>query len=200
MADLDQVILSRRSVRRYTSEPVPAEVTEQLLRAAMWAPSAHNCQPWRWVVITSPDVKARLAQAMGERLRADRRADGDAPDLVEAALRRSYTRLTTAPTVIVACSSLNGVEPKPGSRMWRFEQAMAMQGVAAAIDHLLLAAQAMGLGACWVCAPLFCPEAVSQALALPGDWEAQALVTLGYPAEVKEPAPRRPLAETVLFR
>jgi coenzyme F420-0:L-glutamate ligase/coenzyme F420-1:gamma-L-glutamate ligase len=72
--------------------------------------------------------------------------------------------------------------------------------VAAAIDHLLLAAQAMGLGACWVCAPLFCPDAVGQALALPGDWEAQALLTLGYPAEVKEPAPRRPLAETVVYR
>jgi coenzyme F420-0:L-glutamate ligase / coenzyme F420-1:gamma-L-glutamate ligase len=200
MADLEQVIQSRRSIRRYTGEPVAAEVIEQLLRTAMWAPSAHNRQPWRWVVVSSPETKARLARAMGERLRADRRADGDASELIEAALARSYARLTTAPVLIVACSTLAGIEAAPGSRVWRAEHAMAMQSVAAAIDSLLLAAEARGLGACWVCAPLFCPEAVRETLALPDDWEAQALVTLGQPAEAKAPSPRRPLAETVLYR
>ena len=200
MADLSHVIQSRRSVRRYTAEPVPVEVVEELLRAAMWAPSAHNCQPWRWVIVTTPETKVRLARAMGEQMRADRLAGGDPPEAIEAALARSYARLTGAPALVVACSVLTGVDAAPGSRVWHFEKLMAMQSVAAAVDHLLLAAEGAGLGACWVCAPLFCPEAVRQALALPGDWEAEALVTLGHPAEVKEPAPRGPWAETVLYR
>jgi coenzyme F420-0:L-glutamate ligase/coenzyme F420-1:gamma-L-glutamate ligase len=200
MADLQQVILARRSVRHYTAEPVSADVIEELLRAAMWAPSAHNCQPWRWVVVTRPETQARLARAMGEQMRADRLADGDAPGVIEAALARSYSRLTGAAALIVACCVLSGVEAPPGSRVWRAEKAMAMQSVAAAVDHLLLAAQEAGLAACWMCAPLFCPAAVRQALALPEDWDAEALVTLGHPAEAKEAAPRRPWAETVLYR
>ncbi len=77
---------------------------------------------------------------------------------------------------------------------------MAMQSVAAAIENLLLAAQAAGLGACWICAPLFCPEAVREALALPEDWEAQALVTLGFAAETKAPQPRLSMDQVVVYR
>ena len=198
--DFEAVLRSRRSIRRYTGEPVPAEVVESLLRAAMWAPSAHGRQPWRWVVVTEPEAKDRLARAMGARLRADRLAEGDAPEAIEAVLARSYGRLTAAPVLVVACSTLAGLEIAPGSRQWRAEQAMAMQSVAAAIENLLLAAQAAGLGACWICAPLFCPEAVREALALPEDWEAQALVTLGFAAETKAPSPRLSMDQVVVYR
>lgn len=200
MSDLHQAILARRSIRQYTAQPVSREMIDQLLSAAMWAPSAHNRQMWRWAVVLAPEAKAQLAHTMGQRLRADRLAEGEAPESVEKGLARAYTRLTTAPALIVACSTMAEVEEAPGSRVWQAKYAMAMQSVAAAIQNLLLAAQAAGLGACWLCAPLFCPEAVRQALDLPADWEAQALITLGYPAEAKEPLPRRPAAETVVYR
>ncbi len=198
--DFEAVLRSRRSIRRYTGESVPAEVIEGLLRAAMWAPSAHGRQPWRWVVVTDLEAKQRLARAMGERLRADRLAEGDAPEAIETTLARSYGRLTSAPVLVVACCTLAGLEMAPGSRQWQGERAMAMQSVAAAIENLLLAARAAGLGACWICAPLFCPEAVREALALPEDWEAQALVTLGFAAETKTPSPRLPVEQVVLYR
>ncbi len=198
--DFEAVLRSRRSIRRYTGESVPAEVIEGLLRAAMWAPSAHGRQPWRWVVVTDFEAKQRLARAMGARLRADRLAEGEAPEAIETTLARSYSRLTSAPALVVACSTLAGLEIAPGSRQWQGERAMAMQSVAAAIENLLLAARAAGLGACWICAPLFCPEAVREALALPEDWEAQALVTLGFAAETKTPSPRLPMELVVLYR
>ena len=78
------------------------------------------------------------------------------------------------------------------------EHLMAVQSVAMAVQNLLLAAHAEGLGACWMCAPLFCPDVVAQALALPTEWQAQALVTLGYPASAGKPPVRRPLAESVV--
>ena len=70
--DFEEILQARRSIRRYTGEAVPIETIEKLLRAAMWAPSAHGRQPWRWVVVTEPEAKDRLARAMGARLRADR--------------------------------------------------------------------------------------------------------------------------------
>jgi len=63
------------------------------------------------------------------------------------------------------------------------EYLMATQSVAMAVQNMLLAAHASGLGACWMCAPLFVPETVREVLQLDADWEPQALITLGYAAE-----------------
>jgi nitroreductase len=78
------LIRSRRSIRRYRPDPVPRETIERLLEAAMWAPSAHNRQPWRVAVITPLETRRRLATAMGDRLWADRARDGDPPDAIDA--------------------------------------------------------------------------------------------------------------------
>jgi coenzyme F420-0:L-glutamate ligase / coenzyme F420-1:gamma-L-glutamate ligase len=198
--DFDEVLHSRRSIRRYTGQALPTEALEALLAAAMQAPSAHDRQPWRWVGITAFETKDRLARAMGARLRVDRLAEGDASEEIDAALTRSYGRITGAPALVVACSTMAGVDLAPGSRRWVAEHAMAMQSVAAAVENLLLAAQAAGLGACWMCAPLYCPDTVRMALDLPGDWEPQALITLGYPAEAKEPSPHLSLDKVVVYR
>jgi len=96
---LFDLIRGRRSIRRYTPEAIPKEVILHLIEAATWAPSAHNRQPWRFVAITQPEVKERLARAMGNRLRADRTADGDDPDAIERDVARSYARLTGAPVL-----------------------------------------------------------------------------------------------------
>src|SRR5512143_2399384 len=108
--NFEEVLQTRRSIRRYTGQPVPVETIEKLLKAAMWAPSAHGAQPWRWVVVTTLNVKDRLAQTMGARLRADRLAGGDVPEVVEAAVARSYQRLTAAPALVVACSTLASLD------------------------------------------------------------------------------------------
>ena len=76
---------------------------------------------------------------------------------------------------------------------------MAAQSTALAAQNLLLAAHDAGLGACWMCAPLFCPDVVSTQLDLPADWEPQALLTLGYPDEQKQ-STRQPLETRVVWR
>lgn len=195
--DVFAAIQERRSIRRYTGQPVPGAVVERLLTAATWAPSAHNRQPWRFAVVTAEAPKARLARMMGDQLRADRLADGDSPPVVEQDAARSYTRLTTAPVVIVACLTLGDMDSYPDARRRQAEHLMAVQSVAMALQNLLLAAHAEGLGACWMCAPLFCPEVVRGALSLPTGWDAQALVTLGYPANAGKPPVRRALADVV---
>lgn len=79
------------------------------------------------------------------------------------------------------------------------EWQMAVQSTALALGQLLLAAHHEGLAACWLCAPLFAPEVVREVLTLPEDWEPQALITLGYAAEVRK-SQRKPLEEVVLWR
>jgi nitroreductase len=76
---------------------------------------------------------------------------------------------------------------------------MAVQSTAMATQNLLLAAHAEGLGACWMCAPLFCPETVRAALLRPADWHPQGLITLGYPEQAGKARGRKPLADILLF-
>jgi nitroreductase len=82
------------------------------------------------------------------------------------------------------------------------ERIMAVQSVAMSVQNLLLAAYDEGLGACWMCAPLFCPDVVRAALNLDDALQPQALVTLGHPAtgEPRRPATRHPLETRVIWR
>jgi coenzyme F420-0:L-glutamate ligase/coenzyme F420-1:gamma-L-glutamate ligase len=196
---LERIIRQRRSIRRYTDQAIPQEVLEELLEAATWAPSAHNRQPWRFCVVTSAEVKTRLSEAMGEQWRADLSADNADPAFIERRVAISHARLTGAAALVIACLTMRDMDHYPDAARARAEWVMAAQSVALACQNLLLAAEAHGLGACWMCAPLFVPELVQRVLELPADWEPQALITLGYPAESKQKE-REPLASRVLWR
>jgi coenzyme F420-0:L-glutamate ligase/coenzyme F420-1:gamma-L-glutamate ligase len=190
-------IHERRSIRRYRPEPLPDRLIKRLLDAACHAPSAHNRQPWRFVLLCDFERKERLATAMGARLHADRTTDGDPQEAIEADAARSLARITTAPAVVVACLTLAEMDRYPDARRTAAERLMAVQSTAMAVQNLLLLAHAEGLGACWMCAPLFCPDSVTTALELPPDWEPQGLITLGYPATPGRQRARRVLAEIV---
>lgn len=196
---IGDILRARRSIRRYTDQPVPRDLLIHLLDAAIWAPSAHNRQPWRFAVTDSADSKERLARAMGARLRRDLEADGVAEDVIAADTGRSYARITGAAALVVLCLSLVDMDSYSDDRRNHHEYLMAVQSTAMAGQNLLLAAHAAGLGACWMCAPLFCPDVVVAALDLPADWQPQALITLGWPAESKS-KPRHPLEKSLLWR
>ena len=187
----------RRSIRRYSETPVADAVIEQLLEAAVSAPSAHNRQPWRFAVIKAPAVKLRLAQAMADRLREDRSRDGDPADVIEEDVAHSIARINGAPVIIVVCLTVKEMDRYPDSRRNAAEHQMAVQGTAMAMQNLLLAAHALNLGASVMCAPLFCPDTVRAALKLPDDWESQALITLGFPANEGKPRHRKSLSDVV---
>lgn len=175
------------------------ELVEQILSAAIWSPSAHNRQPWRFAVVTDADQIERLASAMGGRLRRDLEADGVDESIIAADTSRSYARITGAPMLIVLCLSMVDMDSYADERRNTNEYLMAVQSTAMAGQNLLLAAHAHGLGACWMCAPLFVPDLLKAHLALPDDWQPQALITLGYPAETKEKT-RHPLEKSILWR
>ena len=191
-------LMTRRSIRRYQPAPISEELIEQMLTAATWAPSAHNRQPWRFVVIQNQHKKQQLAYDMGAKLRLDLEADAVPPDVIEKDVSRSYQRITESPLLILLAMSMVDMDNYPDEKRQQNEWLMAVQSTALAGQNLLLAAHALGLGACWLCAPLFCPDVVKNSLSLPDDWQPQALITIGYPAEQKVKT-RHPLESHTLF-
>jgi nitroreductase len=152
-------VLERRSVRKYTDEPVPDEHVTTLLKAAMAAPSAGNQQPWQFVVL---------------RERAALRA---IPEFHPYA-----TMLPDAPVAILVCGD-------PGRAKW---PQMWEQDCSAATENLLIEAELLGLGAVWLGVHPLTErvEALRALLGIPETVVPFAVVSLGWPAQRKEPSDR----------
>src|ERR1043165_200814 len=185
--DLHNFLRTRRSIRRFKPDPVPDSVIENILSTATFAPSAHNRQPWRFVVLTDVSVKSQLAEAMAQDFERDLSRDGVAPEKIQAQIKRSKDRITAAPVATVLCLNMSKMDPSPDEKRRQAERTMAVQSVAAAGLQLLLAAHAEGLGGVWVCSPLFVQETIQRTLNISATWEPQAMMFVGYPdAEPKE--------------
>lgn len=192
---IEYVIKGRRSIRHYRPESIPGELIFRVIEAARWAPSAHNSQPWRFVVITDSDVKKKLAEAMALEWAKDLERDGVPQEESKKLISESIKRFTETPVLVVTALTMKEMHKYPDRRRQKFEHLMATQSLAAAIQNILLAAYAEGLGACWFCAPLFCQKTVRRVLKMPRDVEPQALIAIGYPAESPEPPPRKEIKE-----
>ena len=194
-------VRGRRSVRRYLDQKVPPECVERVLEAARWAPSPHGRQPWRFALITEDATKERLAGAMGEEWRNNLQMDGQAEEVVEKRLEGSRRRLLDAPVLVLLCLYLEDLDEYPDPIRQQDETTMAVQSLGAAAQNALLAAYEQGLDAGWMCAPLFCPGKVVEALGLDPKLVPHALLTLGY-AEGDPPKrrSRKKLDELLVYR
>jgi F420 biosynthesis protein FbiB-like protein len=190
---------SRRSIHEYSPKKIPEDVLLRVFEAARWAPSAHNAQPWRFIVIRDPAVKRKLARAMADRWDEDLTKNGVTRENREILTKNSIKQFTGAPVVVVACLTMENMDEYPDKRRQKIEHVMAIQSVAAAIENMLLAAHSEGIGSCWFCAPLFCQGTVRKVLGIPRDVWPQALITMGYPAKEPIPPPRKPF-EKIVFQ
>jgi nitroreductase len=152
--ELIETILSRRSIRSYTAQPVGEEQVTTLLKAAMAAPSASNLKPWHFVVVTKRETLDSLAE-----------------------MHPFGKMLFQAPLGIAVCGD-SGIS----AQYW-------VQDCSAATENLLLAATALGLGSVWLGVH---PreervKAVREILGIPETVIPLNLISIGYPAESKEP-------------
>ncbi len=193
MEPFHQIIKTRRSVRKFQGRRVHRQIIHKLIASACWAPSAHNAQPWRFVIFERKESKSKLASEMGEAFRRDLEKDRYPRKVIDLKIQKSIERIVEAPLLLLVCLSKEGSHMFPDRRRARLEELMAHQSMGAAMQNMLLAAHTMGLGACWMSAPLFCPRTVRKALKLRKDWSPAALVGIGYPKE----KPRAPSRYTV---
>ena len=195
---LAALLQSRRSVRKYQARPVSRELIEQVLEAARWAPSPHGKQPWRFVVLTRREVKLQLADRMGDTWRQNLEMDGQDTEIVNIRLEKSRERILNAPVIIIACLYLEDLDRYPDEKRQADETIMAIQRIGAAIQNMLLMAYNMALDTGWMCAPLFCPEVVCEALDLDKRLIPHALVTMGYAAADPKRRERLPLNRLIV--
>jgi PPOX class probable F420-dependent enzyme len=195
---LAALVQGRRSVRAFQTRPVGREIVEAAIAAAGWAPSPHGRQPWRFVVVESQARREALAEAMAATWREQLRLDGQDEATVEARLGKSRDRLHRAPVLILVCLYLAGLDVYPDRERQAAEETMAVQSLGAAVQNMLLSLYASGVDGGWMCAPLFCPGVVREALGLDAAFDPHALIAVGYAAADPVRRPRLPLDELIV--
>jgi len=195
--DVYEALYTTRAMRRVTTEPIPLEVQQKILDAAIRAPSGGNQQNWRFMLVDSPDVKAKIAPIYRECLGnlwktyyapliAAAAADPDNPDSKQfVRVRHSAQHLADHfeeyPLILFAFSQGDG----SGSSIFP------------AVCNAQLAARAEGVGSALTSVLMFAKDAVLAALGVPADqgWIMNCCVTFGYPSGRWGVAPRRPVHE-----
>jgi coenzyme F420-0:L-glutamate ligase/coenzyme F420-1:gamma-L-glutamate ligase len=193
---------ARRSIRSFLPEPVPRAVLDGLVESACTAPAPHHSRPWRWVVVDTDDARRQLAVGMGSAWRRDLRSDGVLDARVDELVAASHRKIESAPAIVLGCLTWRGLDRYPDETRQRAEFGMALLSLGAAVENLMVATADAGYASCWVAAPIFCPEAARDALALEREWLPHAMVLVGRPDPdyVGRPRPPVPLDELRAFR
>jgi len=178
---------------------VPDSVINDILTTATFAPSSHNRQPWRFVVLTDAGTKVKLADEMAVEFQRDLEQDGLPLEKIRAQIKRSKERMTSAPVIILINLDMSEMNVYPDRKRKQAEFRTAVQSVASTGMQLLLAAHAEGLGGVWVSSPLFAQETVQKVLGLPKAWEPHGMFYLGYPEVIPVIRERKPLDEISKF-
>jgi coenzyme F420-0:L-glutamate ligase / coenzyme F420-1:gamma-L-glutamate ligase len=148
--------------------------------------------------LTRQEVKIHLADRMGDTWQQNLEMDGQDAEVVNIRLEKSRQRILNAPAIVIPCLYLEDLDRYPDERRQADETIMAIQSIGAAIQNMLLMAFDLGLDTGWMCAPLFCPEVVCEALDLDKRLIPQALIAVGYAAADPQRRERLPLSSLVV--
>ncbi len=199
--ELLELMRSRRSIRQFSPRRPTRAQLDALLEAARWAPSNHNRQAWKFIVIQDDRTISKLAAEIRESVRrsfqgAHRLAAEHAEELVHWA--GAFDRV---PVVILA---LHKRSPALGKSLLTGATSALASGeaisTAMACQNILLAAHALGLGACIMTAPLLAADVWAKSGDLPAGFEPTCLIAVGYPAETPAPPRRKELEQIAEYR
>lgn len=185
------VVVRQRSCRAFLDTPVDDALVERMLEAAIHAPSAENSQPWVFVVVRQPATRARIG-ALGQRIweggaRAAARARLS-PELLQDVDRGLTGGVAAAPVLVVV-----------GADTARCHHGALASSTFPAVQNLLLAAGALGLGSALTTIATTAADELRAAVGLPETVVPVAVVPVGWPARRLGPPRRRPVRE-VAFR
>jgi nitroreductase len=212
--ELFEAIYSARSLRRFRSDPVPEELITRVLDAAIRAPSAGNAQNWAFVVVRDPAQRSKLGaiyRKASDIAAAVYEARGRPRHLTEAQWARMmaagawlWEHLGEVPVLLVPCLQRRDMPPAealPPAVAARYGEELCYldrirgASIYPAVQNIMLACRALGLGTVITTNHLRCEEEVKAVLGLPGEMETFALMPIGYPLDKFGPLTRRPLHE-----
>jgi nitroreductase len=181
-----EVVRRQRACRSFTDDPVSDELVEEILTAASHAPSAENRQPWLFVVVRSDDLRRQIGAIYETAWDAGARAHSEgrlAPGLLAEVDKGARGGVASAPVIVVVCGDASKAHPL----------ALA-SSIFPAIQNLLLAASAHGLGSALTTLAVVDKAQVSELLGLPEHVMPFAAVPLGWPSRTLGPPTREPVA------
>jgi len=190
--DFYEVVLKRRSIRKFKDDKVPKEALNRILEAGRWAPSGANLQPSRFIVVTDPKVKAKIAEVCTEYSKKVWRdfTSETAKFLGSRGGTWNKSYMKTLPVLIAVCYC---VTKEPLSEY-------ALASTWAAIQNILLAITNEDLAACiYTHAYTEEEKALKQILAIPDAYRLAAIIQLGYPKTSPSTPPRKKLEEIVSY-
>jgi nitroreductase len=180
ITDVFRLFRYQRAIRSFTEEPVPDELIDQVLTAAIHGPSGSNSQPWHFIVVRDPTVKQAISEVYEEA-----RVAGPTPSAGGA-----RQPLSAAPVLIVACVDT------PASGRAGFQTGASIYP---SVQNLLLAARALGLGSCLTTLHRRRKARIHEILGIPDHVESAAIIPLGWPDRDYGPNRRPPLAQFVRY-
>ncbi len=184
-----EAVLLRRSTRAFTDDPVDEAALRRAVGVALTAPAPHHSAPIRFGVVREPRRTA-LLDAMAARWREHLEADGRPAEEVARRTARGDL-LRRAPELVLAFRTGDGMHTYPDAARNLGERTMFTVAGGAAVQSLLVALAAEGLGSCWVGSTIFAADVVRRELGLPADWQPLGAVAVGVPAEPLLPRPPR---------
>jgi coenzyme F420-0:L-glutamate ligase/coenzyme F420-1:gamma-L-glutamate ligase len=177
-----QAQLLRRSVRRFSDQPVSPELIEAAVAEALTAPAPHHTRPVRFVWLQTPATRTRLLDRMKDKWRSDLTGDGKPDDAVQRRVARGQI-LYDAPEIVIPMLVLDGAHSYPDAARTEAEHTMFTVAVGAAVQALLVALAVRGVGSCWIGSTIFAADLVRAELQLPDDWEPLGAIAIGYADE-----------------
>jgi coenzyme F420-0:L-glutamate ligase / coenzyme F420-1:gamma-L-glutamate ligase len=196
-----QAQLVRRSVRRFSAQPVPAELVEAAVAEALTAPAPHHTRPVRFVWLQSPQRRTALLDRMKQQWRTDLAGDATSEEAIERRVARGQI-LYDATEVVISFMVPDGAHSYPDPARTAAEHTMFTVAAGAAVQGLLVALAVRGVGSCWIGSTIFTPDLVRAELDLPPDWEPLGAIAIGYlPDGSGDPGPRDPaVVDDLLLR
>ena len=200
--DIWEVMFTQRAIRYWVEEPVSRELIERVIEAASKAPSGSNHQPWMFVVADRDPVKTSLAEALRDYyeegplktlVESSQKTEDSSQRLMMSGAENFFTNLRTAPAIIIPCLY------KLSSPTSEMNTLVAGSSIYLAVQNMLLAARALGLGTLMTTSHSLIEEVIRDVCKIPDDAQPAALIPIGFPAVKFGPTKRKPVRDIIAW-
>ena len=183
--DEEKIITSHLKSRRsykfdFKSEKIDITMIEECIDIARYAPSAHNYQHWRYIILEKNPIRKLLIERMNDKLKEDLKKDGKNDSFISKKTNSRRKKFINAPSLVLLCLDTEQFEEYDDLERNELEYLMGVQSISASATYFLLALEAKGLASCWYCAPLFAKNIVKDVLNLPNSYVPMAFFTIGF--------------------